>query len=321
MTRRVQRGLVVALVGGGLLVGAVLPAAAQGDPVGGSGNHWYLAGAGNESGRATLDFTYGDPRDEVYFGDFVNAAGAFGGDGVDDAMVRRGNTFIIRGQAGRSFVYGDPGDTVLVGDWNGDGADTLAVRRGNRYFVKNDVSTGKADYEFVYGDPGDAVLVGDWDGDRRAEGLPPGVLDDTLAVRRGNHFFIKNTTTTGVADYEFRFGDPGDTVLVGDWGWPPQYGDNPDTPARETDHVLYPGASGDKADQLAIRRGNVYSLSEETFQALGYRNSVYAMGSMRSFAYGNPTDTAFSAQLSSTYQDRGLTKTLTGDGLAVRRNG
>jgi hypothetical protein len=41
-------------------------------------------------------------------------------------------TFFVRGQGGRSFIYGNPGDTVLVGDWNGDGTDTLAVRRGNR---------------------------------------------------------------------------------------------------------------------------------------------------------------------------------------------
>jgi hypothetical protein len=39
-------------------------------------------------------------------------------------MIRRGNTFSIRGQAGYGFVYGDPGDTVLVSDWDGNGSDT-----------------------------------------------------------------------------------------------------------------------------------------------------------------------------------------------------
>lgn len=319
MTRPVRSLVAVGVIGGALLAGTALPAAAQGNPVGGRGDHWFLAGAGNESGEAAVDFVYGDPGDDVYFGDFVDAKGVFGGDGVDDAMVRRGNTFIVRGQGGRSFVYGDPGDTVLVGDWDGDGADTLAVRRGNRYFVKDDISSGKADREFVYGDPGDVVLVGDWDGPRRAEGLPDGVLDDTLAVRRGNRYLIRNTTTSGVADYEFVYGDPADTVLVGDWARPPLRGDNPDTAAKETDHVLVSGASGDTADQLAIRRGNVYHLGEETFMALGYRTSVYQMVTMRTFAYGDVTDTAFSVQLSGTHLEYGTSTTLTGDGLAVRR--
>src|SRR5829696_416966 len=85
----------------GLTAGTVAPASAQGAPVGGTGSHYFLAGAGNETGRASQDFVYGDSDDEVYFGDFVDEAGAFGGDGRDDAMVRRGNSFIIRGQNGR----------------------------------------------------------------------------------------------------------------------------------------------------------------------------------------------------------------------------
>ena len=57
-------------------------------------------------------------------------------------MVRRGNTFFVHnsltsGTADSVFAYGDPGDTVLVGDWDGNGSDTLAVRRGGTYFVKN----------------------------------------------------------------------------------------------------------------------------------------------------------------------------------------
>ena len=66
------------------------------------------------------------------------------------------------GVADTVFSYGDPGDTVLVGDWDGNRTDTLAVRRGNTYFVKNTLTTGPADYGFGYGDPGDAVLVGRW---------------------------------------------------------------------------------------------------------------------------------------------------------------
>ncbi|SFL94538.1 hypothetical protein, partial [Geodermatophilus ruber] len=37
------------------------------------------------------------------------------------------------------------------------------------------------------------------------------------AVRRGNTYFLRNSTTSGVADTVFAYGDPGDTALVGDW--------------------------------------------------------------------------------------------------------
>ncbi|OMQ14169.1 hypothetical protein A7K94_0218540, partial [Modestobacter sp. VKM Ac-2676] len=128
---------------GGTLV--TIPAAhAQSSPVEGAGNQFLVSGAGMPSGTHSQAFAYGDADDEVYFGDVVDVAGDRGGDGLDDAVVRRGNTFIVRGERSWTFSYGDPGDTVLVGDWDGDGTDTLAVRRGNVFFVKNTVSTGPA---------------------------------------------------------------------------------------------------------------------------------------------------------------------------------
>lgn len=286
-------------------------ATAQSSPVGGNGAHFYLAGAGNTSGRAEQDFLYGDPGDEFYVGDFVDAKGNLGGDGRDDVMVRRGNTFIIRGQGGRSFTYGDPGDTVLVGDWNGDGTDTLAVRRGNVYYVKNTLTTGIADYTFVYGDPSDTVLVGNWDGDTSAPDSSRARTTDTLMVRRGNHYFVRNSLDTGVADYDFSFGDPGDTVLVGDWATPP---------GGTTEAGQVPaGRSGDWADQLAVRRGNVYYQSAEVWTAQAV-HSGYQLPAVRSFTYGDAGDTAFTAQLDRTYEVNGSPVTLYGDGLAVRRN-
>ncbi|MGY1821241.1 SGNH/GDSL hydrolase family protein [Geodermatophilus sp. SYSU D00079] len=301
--RRLGTLTVVLAVGVG---GAGVPAAsAQGDPVGGAGNHYFLSGAGNTSGVAVEQYWFGDPGDEVYLGDFVRPDGSFGADGRDDAMVRRGNTFTIRGQGGRSFAYGNPGDTVLVGDWDGDGTDTLAVRRGNVFHVKNDVTTGVADSVFAYGDPGDTVLVGNWDGDTSAADALRPVTTDTLMVRRGNHYFVKNSTTTGVADYDFWFGEPGDAVLVGDWATSPAYG--------------VPGESGDHADALAVRRGNAYFLSEEVWTAEARRGG-HALRTRSTFHFGNPTDTAFTAQLERTVGADGQPLTLYGDGLGVRRN-
>ncbi|MHB1063952.1 MAG: hypothetical protein ACYC1Z_05560, partial [Georgenia sp.] len=80
-----------------------------------------------------------------------------------------GNVFHVKnsvssGVADKVVVYGNSGDTVLVGDWDGDGVVTVAVRRGNVFHVKNSVSSGVADKVVVYGNSGDTVLVGDWDG-------------------------------------------------------------------------------------------------------------------------------------------------------------
>ena len=74
--------------------------------------------------------------------------------------------------------------------------------------------SGVADLVFGYGNPDDVVLVGDWDGD----------LKDTLGVRRGNQYLLKNTTTTGYADIVFGYGESTDEAFVGDFN-----GDGKDT--------------------------------------------------------------------------------------------
>src|SRR3954453_11153264 len=140
-TGRLAATAVTAAVGLGLLAS---PALAAGSAVGGTGAQYFL----NDSftGAANIAFNYGDPGDDVYFGDWD-------GNGTDTPMIRRGGTFSVRnsnttGAADSVFSYGDPGDTILVGDWDGNGTDTLAVRRGNTFYVKNSVTTGKADTTF-----------------------------------------------------------------------------------------------------------------------------------------------------------------------------
>src|SRR3954452_14798706 len=140
--RALAVGFLTAGLSAGILATAITPAAAQGAPVGGQGNGFYLAGAGNINGMAAYAFAYGNGDDEVYFGNFdADTPG-------DEALVRRGNGFILRGSEGTMALFGDKGDTVLVGDWDKDGEDELAVRRGNHYFVKNDISTGYSDDDF-----------------------------------------------------------------------------------------------------------------------------------------------------------------------------
>jgi hypothetical protein len=160
--------------------------------------------------------------------------------------------------------------------------------------------------------------VGNWDGDSSGADAPAPLTTDTIMVRRGNHFFVKNTTATGTADYDFFFGDPGDTILVGDWATPAVYGDNLWTPTVETTFVVAPGASGDYADALAIRRGTTFIESNEVWAAQA-QPAGYRLGSLAVLHYGDPGDTAFTAQLDYTYDLNGRQATLYGDGFGIRR--
>jgi len=160
--RALSVGMLTAGLSAGLIAGVISPAAAQGNPVGGSGNVYHLAGAGSLGGAAQQVLPFGNPGDEVYFGDWDN-------DRTDTPIVNRNGVFFFPDKAGKTmdvFAYGNPGDRVIIGDWAGKNGDSMAVVRQEqgtyRFFVKNDTSTGAAEYDFYYGDKGDSVLVGDW---------------------------------------------------------------------------------------------------------------------------------------------------------------
>jgi hypothetical protein len=58
------------------------------------------------------------------------------------------------GVADNQFIYGDPGDKIVAGDWNGDGTDTIGVYRPseNVFFLKHSNQQGVADASFLAGD-------------------------------------------------------------------------------------------------------------------------------------------------------------------------
>ncbi|WP_308663122.1 S8 family serine peptidase [uncultured Actinobaculum sp.] len=158
------------------------------------------------TGVANSVFGYGNPGEEVFFGDWD-------GDGVATPGVKRGHKFLLRnsnsaGVAEIEFAYGNPNDAFVVGDFDGDGKDTIAVQRGNKFFVKNSLQGGKADIAFAYGSDGDTAVAGDFDGDGK----------DTIAVQRGNKFFVKNSLQGGKADIAFAYGDSADFAWIADFG-------------------------------------------------------------------------------------------------------
>jgi len=70
------------------------------------------------------------------------------------------------------------------------------------------------------------VLVGDWDGNG----------NDTLAIRRGAAYYVKNSVIGGDADVVFTYGRPSDVTLAGDW-------------------------DGDGVDTFALQRGRTYHVT------------------------------------------------------------
>jgi len=104
-----------------------------------------------------------------------------------------------------SFVYGNPGDIGVMGDWDGNGTDTPGVIRGDTWWLSNDFNANVA-RTFKYGVSGDQFVAGDWNGD--------GI--DTPGVVRGNTWYLSDSFG-GSGDHVFTYGNPGDFAVVGDW--------------------------------------------------------------------------------------------------------
>jgi hypothetical protein len=113
------------------------------------------------------------------------------------------------------FIYGNPGDFPMMGDWNCDGIDTPGQYRQSDGFVYlTDVNAASnANRQFFLGNPGDIPIAGDFNGNGC----------DTVSIYRPGtqEFFISNTLANNnegiVADFPgYVFGDPGDKPFSGD---------------------------------------------------------------------------------------------------------
>jgi Tol biopolymer transport system component len=154
----------------------------------------------NTEGIADVKFFFGNPGD-------IPLAGDFDGDGCDTVSIYRPSEqrfYIINslgsgdtglGAAEYDFLFGNPGDMPVVGDWDGDGIDEVGLsRRSSGFFYwRNTLDTGIADGEIYYGDPNDLFVAGDW-----------GIVDgaDTPAIFRPSNttFYFRHTLTQGIAD-------------------------------------------------------------------------------------------------------------------------
>lgn len=104
----------------------------------------------NTTGIADIAFFFGDPGDIPMPGDFT-------GDGSDSVSLFRPSEqrfYIINrlgsnggglGAADYSFLYGNPGDRPVVGDYDGDGVDSPGVYRAGNWYLRNSNSSGPHD--------------------------------------------------------------------------------------------------------------------------------------------------------------------------------
>ncbi len=90
---------------------------------------------GGGLGAAALPFSFGNPGDTPFVGDFD-------GDGIDTVGLYRMSTGAVylqdsltEGVAEWQSFDGRPGDVILAGDWDGDGDDTMAIYRPSQQRV------------------------------------------------------------------------------------------------------------------------------------------------------------------------------------------
>jgi hypothetical protein len=173
----------------------------------------------NSTGIADAECFAGDPAD-------IPVSGDWDGDGDDNLGIYRPSQQMFylftttctgspMGAAQISFLFGNPGDNPVAGDWDGDGIDEVGLHRESTgfFYWRNTLDTGIASDEIFFGDPGDRFVSGDW-------GIVDGV--DTPAIFRPSDltFYFRHTLTQGNADSQFTWTGAGPQWLpvAGDFG-------------------------------------------------------------------------------------------------------
>lgn len=178
--------------------------------------------------------------------DSPNGAGPVLGPGGGDTVgVRRAGVWSLNDQNDgsapeRSFLFGEPGDVPLVGDWNGDGIDTVGVWRSGYWYLNDQNDNSVSEHVIVYGNADDVPVVGDWNGD--------GI--DTIGVRRQGYWYLNDQNDGSAPERSFLYGEPGDVPVVGDW-------------------------NGDGIDTIGVRRAGYWYLNDQNDGSAPDRSFLY----------------------------------------------
>jgi len=206
---------------------------------------WFVPGT-------TLAIAVSDTADPCPAGAKCDSVALIDGTGPGFSLYLRATALSPKNE----FIFGNPGDVPLMGDWNCDMVDTPGMyRQSNGLVYLTDANaSGNANRQFFLGDPGDFPIVGDFNGDGC----------DTVSLYRPStqQFFIANKLAGDgagiVADSAgFVFGNPGDKPFSGD-------------------------LDGDGIDEVALHR--------ESTGFVYYRFTLNTGIADREFFFGDPND-------------------------------
>ena len=124
---------------------------------------------------------------------------------IDD--IRNGKRLAYVIQDDCKVIFGERGDTPLVGDWRGTGKDTIGVWRKGTFYLSSTIggAPNANDIVIQYGLATDTPVIWKHDG------------KDTIGVYRNGTFFLKKENAPGGADLSFDYGTTGDSPVMGDW--------------------------------------------------------------------------------------------------------
>jgi stage II sporulation protein D len=167
---------------------------------------WYAAGRVSLrlATGARIRYAFGAPGDRAVVGDW-------NGDGKDSvAVVHRGvwclRNALSSGPCSARFSYGGPADQPVAGRWRGGRVDGIGIVRDGRWRLRLTPTGGPAQIALTWGGKGDQFVTGDWNGDGT----------DSQGVVRAGGWMLANRLATGARhDVAFRYGAPGQRVLVG----------------------------------------------------------------------------------------------------------
>jgi hypothetical protein len=113
----------------------------------------------------------------------------------------------------RANMFGAPGWTPVLGDWNGEGSTKIGIYKDGIWYLDyngNGAWDAGIDKVYSFGAPGWSPVVGDWN----ATGY------SNIGVTNGQQWYL-DTNGNGAwengVDYGYSFGAPGWTPIVGKW--------------------------------------------------------------------------------------------------------
>jgi hypothetical protein len=124
--------------------------------------------------------------------------------------------FLFDGEAftGKSIHWGNPGDIVILGDWNQSGSAKVGVFRNGLWILDSNGNgvLDSGDRQFTFGQAGDIPVLGDWNGTGT---IKAGVFRNGTWILDLSGLIAGQST--GLANVTASYGVPGDIPVTGDW--------------------------------------------------------------------------------------------------------